>query len=118
MMTTDKKFIAFVKPLQILNCRNFCKFAVCSAITIRACQHKIPNTVQVYFWHQMLKCMWKEMVYIAGVILIIRNNDIIKTIKTFSFLITVESSSGRCNIFSFELFINEKDFGLVIIADI
>ena len=54
-----------------------------------ACQHQIPDTIQVDIWEEWLQSVRKEMVHITGIRLIIANCYIIKTIEALTLLVAV-----------------------------
>ena len=68
---TYKELVSLMEPIQVLDRRRFCKLTVLTSITIRACKHQVPNTIQVNVRHHRLQRMRIEMIHITSVCIVV-----------------------------------------------
>ena len=95
MMAVDQKLVSLVQALKVRNRRHLGEFAAFPAVAAPACQHQIPNAVEVHLCHIWLQHMRLEMIDIARIALVVTHNDIVIAIKAFALLIAVQRTSHR-----------------------
>ena len=83
-----------MQSFEQLHCRDTRRLPAYPPIALTACEHKVPNTVDIEFQPSLLEYMREEVVDVRITCPVSIQVDCVKAIETSSFLITVQCLSA------------------------
>ena len=92
MVTAYEEFVPCMQPGKQPCIGQPRELAVMASVAVFACEHKVPNAVQIRIRHLCLQYLWEEVVNVSQQRIAFEDTDPIEAVETSTFLVAVEGT--------------------------